>query len=286
VRRTIGPILALVVVAAGLVTLWTYLGHEEADAALVLVEVSGDVVLTGPDIAVEAASGVRLVPLQRVATGENARAILALGDETRIRIGPTASVQVQEIEQDGVTLELEEGALHAVVRPNSGALRVASRGREILATDAEFDAGVRDDHLVFEVERGDAMVLGVERASLLQQGERLTVGADGGPTVGAIPDDLLLEVEWPEERRTRAEAATLTGTTEPGALVQVKGGAGQIEVVADASGVFQATVPLWEGDNTVRVEAIDVLGNQVAVEGEMVRDTRGPGFRGGVEYGP
>ena len=57
-------------------------------------------------------------------------------------------------------------------------------------------------------------------------------------------------------------------------------------VYADRNGAFTARVPLTEGSNALAVKAFDLLGKEAAIKGTLqTRDTRGPTFRGGVEYG-
>jgi hypothetical protein len=76
----------------------------------------------------------------------------------------------------------------------------------------------------------------------------------------------------------------VTGRTEPGARVRVEGSAGVVETRADGQGNFRVEIPLFEGENPVRVEATDLLGKVVEVTGLLERDQSGPTFRGDVEY--
>lgn len=283
-RGGLVPALVLVVLGALVVGLIGYVSESDGSMSLVLSEVSGEVTVSGEDApAVEAAAGRRLDPLDRVRTGQGSRAVLQMGQETRIRLGPTSSVQVKAVDEEGVEIELEDGALQATVRPDSGSVRLSSRGREALLTDADVRMGVGPQGmLLLEATRGDVMLGGVVGASLLEEGGRLTVGDHA--QIGPIPSDLLLSVRWPDDPRTGREEVHLTGTTEPGARVLLTGSAGVVEVRADGSGAFSAVVPLFEGENPVRVEAVDLLGNRVQVRGVLERDESGPTFRGGVEY--
>lgn len=287
-KRFLVPVLGLVVLVAAFLATVTTLSTGSTDSALVLAEVDGEVTVTDAVLqTTPAEAGLRVNPLDRVATGENARAVLELGEETRIRLGPVSSIQVQAVDEEGVEIELEEGALHATVRPDSGSLRLSSRGRQALITDGDVAMGVLpDEMLLLESTRGDAMLAGIMGASLLQEGERLVVGQEEHAEIGRIPEDLLLAVQWPENPRTRKETVELPGRTEPGARVRITGSAGVTEVRADEYGAFSAEVPLYEGENPVRVEAVDLLGNTAEVRGVLERDQSGPTFRGGVEYGP
>lgn len=282
-----GPLVAvLAVVFAAIVGVGVWLGEEGARTGLVLAEIDGAVTVTGSGARGAAGvAGRSLDPLDRIVTGEGARAVLELGGETRIRLGPVSTVQIIAIDEEGVEIELEEGALQATVRPDAGAVRLASRGRRALVTDGEVAMAVLPDEvLIFEATRGDVMLGGIVGASVLEEGSRLVVGEADHVEIGAIPADMLLAVQWPENPRTRQGTMEVSGRTEPGARVRVEGSAGVVEIRADDRGAFKVEIPLYEGENPVKVEAIGLLGRRVEVTGLVERDQSGPLFRGDVEY--
>jgi len=286
VRRG-GPLLAVFTIAlAVIVGLGVWFGDDRGRGGLVLAEVDGAVNVTGATGAPAAGvAGRALDPLDRISTGEGARAVLELGGETRIRLGPESTVQVVAIDEEGVEIELEEGALQATVRPDAGAVRLASRGRRALVTDGEVAMAVLPDEvLIFEATRGDVMLGGIVGASVLEEGSRLVVGEADHVEIGAIPAEMLLAVQWPENPRTRQGTMEVSGRTEPGARVRVEGSAGVVETRADDRGAFRVEIPLYEGENPVKVEAIGLLGRKVEVTGLVERDQSGPLFRGDVEY--
>lgn len=285
-RRLVGLVLGLVVLIAAIGTVWMYTREISREADLVIVQVDGEVKLYSPGRSGAGATvGRALAARDRLATGEDARAVLALGAETRIRLGPTSTIQVQAIDDQGVRLELEGGALQATVRPDAGAVRIGSRGREVVATNADFSVGVRDDVLQVGATRGSVSLAGVD-GTRIEAGSQATI-VDRHAEIGPVPEAVLLDVEWPQAARTRDTLTKLRGTTAPGAVVRLQGPIGEEVVVrADHRGVFVAELPLAEGDNAVRIEALDVFGNRAAVDGALqTRDTLGPGFRGGVQYG-
>lgn len=285
-RRWVGVLLGLVALAAGIGALWTYLSDGASEMTLVLVDVDGTVTLAGPDgTALAAEVGRPLDASDHVATGKGSRAVLGLGSETRIRLGPESSLAVTSVGADGVRLELEGGALEATVRPGSGAVRVGNAGREVVATNAEFAVGVSDGVLQVEARDGELGLSGVDETRL-QAGNVATL-VDRKAAIAAIPEELLLEVRWPSEERTRAATQEVAGRTVPGALVAVRGGWGEPVVGrADAEGRFRIEVPLTEGRNPVTVHATDPLGNRADVEGVLnTRDTLGPRSKSGVIYG-
>jgi len=289
-KRWLAPLMAVIVLVAAAVAILSYLSESPRPANLVISEVAGEVSVVGGQGGQQAVeAGLLLEPNQRLTTGPASRAVLSLGEDTRIRLGADSTIQVQGQDETAVTLELEGGALHATVRPGSSALRVGSRGRQVLATDATFDMGVGPDGtLVVEVAEGSAVTSGFEGVNgLLMAGSRTTVLPEGQASSTPISEELLLAVQWPTERRTKEGTTQVTGTTVPGAKVSIYAGDRLTQVMADRHGLFQATLPLQEGENPLRVEAIDPLGRAATVAGWTVElDHRGPTFRGGVGLEP
>ncbi len=154
----------------------------------------------------------------------------------------------------------------------------------MLATNGEFEVGVSDDVLQVTAIEGSPALSGMDRTRL-EAGQQATV-IGRHAEVAPVSEDLLLAVDWPEEAvRTRREITVVTGRTAPGARVLLRGSFGERTVRADADGVFSAEVPLSEGDNPIEVLAVDALGKRTQVAGALqFRDTKGPSFRGGVEY--
>lgn len=287
-RRAIIGLLAAVVVVAMVVALWKYVRAESPHGQLKLTEVSGEIRVDRPDVPADAARladrGTVLQPYDRITTGENGRAVLSLGRDTHIRVGPTSSLQVMAVDDAGVSLELENGALQATVRSESGAVRVGNRGRAVLATNGEFAVGASDEVLQVSVSSGSLSLSGLDETRLEEGQQAMVIGRH--TEVGPVPEELLLAVDWPQAARTRSETTTVSGSTQPGARVTLKGSFGVRTVTANADGQFVADLPLSEGDNPVEVVAIDLLGRETVVEGMLqTRDTRGPSFHGGVDYG-
>ncbi len=283
-RKLIVGLVAMVVLLAAALAIGDYLRTDDVVHRLTLKAVDGTVTVTRGGESIEARGGTTLDADDRLATGEDGEAVLELGRETQIRVGPTSSMQIRSVDEDGVRLELEGGRIEAVVRPESGSVRVGNRGREVVATNAEFRVGVDDGVLQVESTQGEVALSGTDQ-TVVPEGQQATV-VDRYAALGQVPEELLLEVAWPEPERTRASTSIVQGTTAPGASVTVRGAFPSVTVRADSQGRFAAEVRLDEGDNKVDVVAIDPLGreSEVMVGSLQVRDTRGPRWKGGVTY--
>lgn len=253
-------------------TLWIYVAGDGDPAALTVYEVEGTVKLTTAEGAqVPAAVDTRLNKGDRLSTGLQSRVVLKLGEQTRLRLGPTSSVQVTSIDEDVVKLELEDGMLSATVRPGSGAVRIGNNGREVVAEDAEFEVGVYGDAFQARATDGSLTVVGTD-VTKVGAGEQVTaVGRRA--LVGPVPEELLLEVKWPQSVAARAEEIyQLVGSSDPGARIKVMGqGIAPIETQANEKGEFVAPIPLVEGKRPadIVIEAFDALGRSIQVSGRL-----------------
>lgn len=285
-RKLVIPFLSLVVLISAAVALITYLTGGQQEHRVVISETTGEVLIRHRDGAEAVADRGREVGQRdEVQTAAGAGAVLTIDDGSRIQLGEQTHVLIAEVSAEGVHVELEDGALQATVRPVSGALRVGAADREVVTLDADFSVGRSEDYVTIDVQRGEVQVAGVVGIAALDAGRRARVDPEGRGQEGPIPSDLLLSVQWPRAR-TRRERVTLSGSTEPGATVRVEGGQDPVEVQAAADGSFDAVVPLREGRQEIRVQAVDVLGAEQEAGATIERDSTGPTFRGGVEKGP
>lgn len=76
------------------------------------------------------------------------------------------------------------------------------------------------------------------------------------------------------EMTVREPALPLEGTTEPGALVWLNDEPQPIQV--DANGVFRVVRELEEGENRIRLRAVDDAGNETVAEYDVALRTRPP----------
>lgn len=244
---------------------------------LLVERVEGEVLHISAGASTNARPGQVLEPSDRVVAREGSRAVLGLGEDTRLVLHASSSVRVLGQGEDGLRVELEDGRVQATVRPGAGLVGVRARDREVRAENASFAMGIGDDNTVMvDVSVGDVALRGFGDQTALVAGQRVIASPGQEPVVNAIPESLLLDVRWPEHVRTKEQQVIVSGRTEPGATVRIKGMAGGEKVIADTNGSFELTVGLAEGDNALELEAVDALGNQRRVSWSITRDSRGP----------
>lgn len=221
--------------------------------------------------------GLVLERASRIETQDDGRAFLALGEGSTLTVDQASSVRILDVTREGVRIELDNGSVEATVRPERGSLGIVHRDREVIGRDGSFAVGVNaGGNMAVETHQGSVEIQGVDSVASLAQGERLLLLSDGTPRVAAIPESLLLEVAWPESARTRHAEVSVRGLTDPGAEVRVGAAGRWTTVVADASGRFEAAIPLDEGENPLRVISRDPLGRTNEEERLLHRDSEPP----------
>lgn len=286
VIRWLVPAIAVVSLVAAALVVVAWLTAPEQSATLVIVQMSGDVAVSGPDRPeVSATAGMQVQANERLQTGEQGSAILSAGTDTEIRLEAATDLRVTAVTADAISVELDGGRVRADVRGGRRSVRVGSGERAVRTSDGAVAVAVEDGLFAAEVLRGTATAEGIDGVGALAAGGRITALDDGSVKLGEIPQDLLLDVAWPEERRTRESEVAIRGRTAPGARVTLQGVA-RVVVRADADGLFEGLVTLREGTWPVVVEAVDPFGALVTDEVLLERDTTAPVIRGGAETQP
>lgn len=285
--RWLPAVVALIalVVAATVAIRWVVAPAGGAD--LILVEVRGEVSIGEDGERQEAAAGRRIRADEQLSTGASSSAILAAGPDIQLRLAPDTSLRVDRVDAESLVVELDEGRVRAEVERGSRALRVGSQGRAIETRDGAVVVASIDGVFAVDVERGSATTSGIDGVRRLRAGERVTALPDGSSALGPIPDDVVLSVAWPDERRTRASQVRVSGVTAVGSRVVISAGADPITVRPDARGRFEAMVAVPEGAAPVTVQAIDPFGRVVEDQVVFEVDRTPPTLRGGrVEEPP
>ena len=267
-------IAALLVLGVGFVA-WRFLFSDSGEAPLTIALVRGAVELERGGATAPAVAGTALQGDDRVISGEDGVAVIAVGEESELTLEAGSTMRVVGLDEQSVEVEMEDGRVRAVVRPGGYGVSVLAGDRAIRTTSGEFTAGVRDGAAAVEVSRGSVSLEGFGGLTVLQSGDRVLAPREGEPRRVPIPDELLLEVAWPT-RRSRREQVTLAGETEPGARVSIRSPAGVLEAVADSEGRFEVTVSLAAGDNPVLVQTEGLLGQTRSMKQLLVRDEEAP----------
>ncbi|MCK6506378.1 hypothetical protein L6R53_23890 [Myxococcota bacterium] len=288
------------VLAALLVLVLGYVGYrlvfsEDHTAGVEVVQAQGEVLRAGADGArAPLSQGDVVRARESVVVGEGAKAVLGVGEGTRLELEARSTLRVVDVDATGLRVELEQGRVSARVRAGSTPLGLTSRGRAIYADDADFTVAVDGEGaLAVQPDRGQVRVEGLagEGGAAAQaavgEGTRLLALPGRSPVIEAVPSELLLEVGWPTSPSTRQSEVTLEGRTGPFAEVQIGGAEGWTRVRAGPDGRFHASVPLQEGENRVQVHATDTLGNRREDEVSLTRDSTAPTISGSeVQWGP
>ncbi len=264
---------ALVLGAGFLVYRLLFIAPEQAP--LVIEAVTGQVSLEAAGRRQAAEVGLTLGGSDRLVSGADGSAVIAVGADSKLTLSPGSAMEVLPSEGEEVRVALEDGRIQATVRPGDDAVSVLAGERTVTARDADFSAAYIDGDFEARVSRGGVQLAGFGGIRELDEGERVRALDGQAPTREPVPEDLLLQVQWPE-RRTREEEVVLAGTTEPGARVTVQTPDGLVDAVADAEGRFEVRVALAKGENAVLVRSEGLMGERAADEARLTRDADAP----------
>jgi hypothetical protein len=215
-----------------------------------------------------------------VRTGKEGSVALQYGDGANLMLLSEATMTVLSADGSGVRVELEEGSISARVRKGMPPLGITNRGRAVNATDADFTVMVDKGGGLSAVTRQGALSLqGFTGATTLAPNQILRAVPQKPAVVAVAPEILLLDVEWPEDEKTREGEMELRGRTDPYASVVFGTGSGAVRVRADRDGRFRATVALSEGQNDVELRVQDVMGREASQQRTVRRDSTAPVIR-------
>jgi hypothetical protein len=270
-------LVVLAVLVAGGVA-WQLLFTADDAERLIITSADGATVRVAGGAAAQPVSAGHVVrDRDQLVVGDGGSAVLEMGEGTRLELAERSSIRVLEVDPEGVRVELEGGRLEARVTPGSPMLGIGSRGREIVARDADVRVGVDGDGvLAVTASRGEVEVQGVEGVQALQAGQRLGAMPEQPGVVDAATLALLLQVQWPDGA-VRDGTIPVRGQTAPFARVDIDSAGGTSRTLrAGADGRFAAEVPLEEGANAVTVHASDPNGAEADAAGSVERDSRPP----------
>ena len=258
---------------------WLVLFGDPPPDGVSIVHVEGSVQHITPTGVTAAAAGQGLAPRDRLVAGPDGSAVLALGEDARLTLDASSAVELIAVDNAGVRVELDGGRVRATVRPGGRRLEVAADGRSVSADDADFTVARSEDGTLAVASARGSVRTNLPGVASIGAGQKLVAPRDRQALVRPASEALLLAVVWPTETRTRADAVTVEGATEPGARVIFDGADGPVAVHGDGVGHFSATVALREGQNVLRAHATNALGEVAEVTWQVVRDTQAPAIQ-------
>ena len=279
--KPIALLMGIVVIAIGVLN---YMGTFKPGAEFVVTSVSGEVTFRneGGEVQDIVAGATRVGESETITTGNDGTIVMKLGEGIELAVDSSASIRVGSLTDSGVEIELDSGRVKAEVRSGGPTLAVGKGDRKFKASESVFEVSADDEHTAVRVRTGTVTATGVDTVTEIGAGQSVAVMPNGQASISDIPKDLLLEVDWPEENRTRFTKALLKGKTDPGSLVHVLGVREAVEVRAGKDGRFEVQVELNEGLQTVRVAAKSLFGEEIAAQWDVELDTTGPSIRGEV----
>lgn len=279
-RRYVFLTLVLLAIAGGTFLLQRIL-FPSAPKALEVVEVRGDVSVVGKDGETGLIKGARVLPGERVKTGEQGEAVMRGAGSSTITVSERSSVTVDGVLDGVARISVQEGYVRSRVKPGEGAgveMRGGKEDASVLTRGGDVSVGVdAGGNLAVATLDGTASLSHGGTTRELAKGQTAFV-AGGKVELGEVPTSLLLKVAWPDAGRTRDAASKVSVTLPRGSSAYVNGS--PVAVGEDGTGI--ASITLREGDNKIKLEARDVSGNETEEEsGVIVLDTRPPEIKSG-----
>lgn len=225
--------------------------------------------------------GEALHPKDSVRTADGSYAVLIGGEAVQVRMEPGTEMSVAELTTELSRLMLENGMTTARVRAGgqhtleidavgSGAVARTEAGNFTMTNDGKGTVGVG-------TREGEVALLGKGRVVIVRAGQQSIVRPGQAPSDPTpVPTSLLLKVNWPAKaNKLKKRQVLVTGSTEPGARVEV---AGKM-ITPDTNGRFSHTVALQEGANDVAVRAHSVGGLRQEEQRQLKVDTKAPSVK-------
>ncbi len=253
----------------------------EREVLLVIDEVQGDAHRIGRNHNTPLKRKEILNEGQAVATGDNGRLTLSLGESATIELEENSTFRVQKVSEREADFMLVQGGLKAQVTrfPSRPARKVGVSFKGNPSKVSTEDASLRvrtngEGRFAAAVERGHARLERPDKDPLpLPAGTQILVGDQGDLlSSGTIPRSVLLKIDWPEDPLIRGKSITLRGEASPVADLSVAGQSFQ----PNEDGTFEVTIPLEEGENRFDVRVRDLVGDATFQSPVIIRDTRPP----------
>jgi hypothetical protein len=211
-----------------------------------------------------------------VRTVPGAHAVLRLSAGGEIELREKVEIRLDRLSAAGSSVDLRRGKV--VARVDAARETLAITARET-TTSTEGPA-----HVVVQAdERGQVSVATLKGTARFASAGRTVVLPEGTETRSAragappedpekIPEEVLLQVVWPEGEH-RGATAQIEGHVRPASLVTINGA----QTAVGDDGRFATAVPLRDGPNHVDVQTEDLAGRTRDARATIVRrPTRSP----------
>ncbi|MDX2020348.1 MAG: hypothetical protein SF187_08900 [Deltaproteobacteria bacterium] len=217
-----------------------------------------------------------------IRTGPGARVLLRRkGSELEVR--ENLEIQLQSIADKQAEFSILRGSgdMTATVEDSEAIVKI--RSDQTQATNqgpsrwvvARTEAG----QVAVAVSAGSVEFAGRGRSVTVKAGSESVARANGAPTDPVqTPEDLLLDVVWPETTET-LHTTKVEGKAGATTKVLINGK----RVLVDADGRFSADLPLQVGRNAVDVEARDLQGRTKKVSQTITRTPKAPALESAKE---
>jgi len=224
-----------------------------------------------------------LLSLQDVIrTGKGARVLLRR-KSSELEVRENLEIQLQFIADKQAEFSIigGKGAMSATVQDIDSTVRITSDATHAVNVGPSRWVVARGEEgkVAVAVSEGNVQFAGRGRSVMVNAGSESVAAANAPPTDPVrTPEDLLLDVVWPEETQAR-EVAQIEGKTSPSSTVLINGR----EVPVNDNGTFKAEVPLKVGNNALHVQAQDLQGRKKVADQTVKRQAKAPALESAKE---
>jgi hypothetical protein len=211
-----------------------------------------------------------------VRTVPNAHAVLRLSQGGEIELREKVEIRLDRLSAAGATVDLRHGKVVARVGNEShDTLAITARDTRTSTEGPAHLVVQADEHGQVSVAalKGSARFAAAGKTVTLSEGTQTRSRASGAAPDDPerIPEEVLLQVVWPEGER-HGDAATIEGRVAAASLVTINGAP---TAVGD-DGKFKASISLRDGANRVKVQAEDLSGRTRDANGTITRRSTRP----------
>lgn len=217
-----------------------------------------------------------------IRTGKGARVLLRR-KSSELEVRENLEIQLQFIADKQAEFSIlgGKGAMSATVQDVESTVRINSDATHAVNIGPSRWVVARSEEgkVAVAVNEGNVQFAGHGRSVMVKAGSESVAAANAAPSDPVrTPQDLLLDVIWPEETQAH-DVAHIQGTASPSSTVSVNGH----DVMVNVDGTFKADVPLKVGNNAVRVQAQDLQGRKKVANETVKRQAKAPALESAKE---